>query len=342
MNKWYSNCGLESDVVVATRIRLARNISGYPFPGRMDSQAYHQVEKLAVSAVMNDNSVLAGNFHYLSMEDLPQTEAVSLVERHLVSPEFIADRDGRGLLLNDDESVSMMVNTGDHMHLQVLRAGMDLKRAYDQIDSIDTTLDKTLHFAFDPERGFLTHNPDNLGTGMRASLMLHLPAITDSGAMPRIASNLAKLGLSLRGIYGASSESESALYLLSNQVSLGITEEEAINNLTNIAMQLVQQERSQREEIVQKLEVQDRISRSLGILQTARVLSTEEFMRLISNVRFGLAAGMVERTTYEGISALIIELQPATLMQMSGKRMSQAQRDALRAEIVRKMFSKIN
>lgn len=332
MMKWYEKSGQEADVVISTRIRLARNLSQYPFPVKMSSEQREKVEQAVRDAVMRGNSAISQNFRFISLDDISQNEAVSLVERHLVSPEFISAPNGRGLLLTQDETISIMINEEDHLRIQVMHEGLDLEGAYELADRVDALLNESLHFAFDDELGYLTQCPTNLGTGMRASLMLHLPALQESGAMRRVASSFSKLGLVIRGLYGEGSEPVGAIYQLSNQVTLGLSEQAAIDNLKSIAGQLIAQERSAREELVKTVEAQDQIFRSIGILRSARVLSTEEFMRLISYVRMGIATKLVAGVSYDTINSLIVQVQPATMMLT--KKMTAAERDALRASIV--------
>ena len=233
-----------------------------------------------------------------------------------------------------DETVGIMINEEDHIRIQVMSQGLELAGVYDMADKIDTLLDHALGFAFDEKLGYLTQCPTNLGTGMRASLMLHLPALQHSKAIGRIAGNLAKLGLTLRGTYGEGTEPKGALYQLSNQVTLGLSEKAAIDNLQNIAMQLVTQERSARQALAQNVETLDMISRSRGILKSARLLSNEECIKLLSNVRLGITLGEIKDVTLDTVNELMTDLQPATLMKKEGRRLPPEQRDALRARIV--------
>lgn len=334
MKKWFEQAGEQADVVVSTRIRLIRNLREYPFPAKMNREDRRALIAKVMDVMKDGNLLLPEDFAFLDMEQLSKTEAVSLVERHIASPEFISESDGRGALLSGDESVSILLNSENHLQLQVLCRGLDLYGAYEKADRLDTVLDKALHFAFDEALGFLTQSLANLGTGMRASLLLHLPALAEGGGIGRMAANLAKLGLALRGIYGTGTQPKGAMYQLSNQVSLGLTEQEALTNLNSIAMQVISQERAARRSLAEKLEVQDVISRSLAILQSARVLRNDEFMDLISNVRFGIAAGLVSGLEFADIDRLMIQAQPATLTLSSGKKLSLSERHALRAQAV--------
>ena len=333
--KKYENLKDVSDVVISTRIRFARNLKDYPFPCRLNDEKKCRVASLVKEAVLGGHSAISDRFRYIQMSELTQEEAVSLVERHLVSPEFISDRQGRGLLLLDDESVSIMINEEDHVRIQVIKPDMDLDGAYDLADKIDTMLDEQLNFAFNDKLGYLTQCPTNIGTGMRASLMMHLPALKESNAMGRISASLSKLGLVIRGIYGEGTDPKGAIYQLSNQVTLGISEHEAINNLRDIASQLIAQERAAREALAKNMIIEDRIFRSFGVLQYAKLISNDECMQLLSNLRFGVETGLISNISFDTLNRLMIEVQPATLMKNVGKKLSPQERDQIRAELVR-------
>lgn len=334
MTNQYKDLKDVSDVVISTRIRFARNLKEYPFPCRLSEDKKRKVASIIKEAVLEGHSAISDRFKYIQMSELTQEEAVSLVERHLVSPEFISGRQGRGLLLLNDESVSIMINEEDHVRIQVISRGMKLNETYELADKIDTLLDERLDFAFDEKLGYLTQCPTNIGTGMRASLMLHLPALQESGAMGKIAASLSKLGIVIRGLYGENTDPSGAIYQLSNQVTLGITEQEAIKNLHDIAMQLVAQERNTREQLSENINMLDSIYRSYGILSYAKLISNSECMKLLSNVRFGVEMGCFE-FDFDTLDRLFIEIQPATLMKNIGKKLTPAERDHIRAELVR-------
>lgn len=335
--KWYEKSGAEGDVIISTRIRLARNLRTCPFPSRMNAEDRERVISAVQKAI--ETSPIANEFVLYRLKDLSQITRVSLVERHLVSPEFISHPEGRAVLLMKDESVSIMVNEEDHLRIQVMCEGFNFEGALQTADRLDTLLGESLNFAFDDKLGYLTQCPTNLGTGMRASLMLHLPALQETGTINRISANLSKLGLTIRGTYGEASQPVGALYQLSNQVTLGLSEQEAIDNLKSIALQLMKQERSARAELEKDLEVQDSICRSVGLLRNARLLSNDEFMKLISNVRLGINTGLIDHISLETVNALTVRVQPATIQLPEGKALSSAQRDALRAKLVREALT---
>ena len=336
MNKWYIEKGDQGDIVLSTRIRLARNLDSFPFPSKLDTSGKKKVNETIRDAVMSDNS---GTFGYIEMNTLTRSQAVSLAERHLISPEFTTNREGRALLLTQDESVSVMLCEEDHIRLQVMKSGLALNEAYDIANSIDNMIDAKLHYTFDERMGYLTQCPTNLGTAMRASVMLHLPALTALGRIPGISATVSKLGLVIRGAYGEGSSSKGSVYQLSNQITLGITEQAAIANLNAITMQIITQERAAQETLVKNPVQVDKIWRAMGILKSARLLSCDEFMELISLVRVGVARNSFD-VEMERVNELIVGMQPATVNASEGKDLEPSQRDEIRAKIVRETLLK--
>lgn len=336
--KWYETDGERSDVVISTRIRLARNLNGYPFPHLMNQAQKKEVNEKVRDALIGGNSTLRDSFRYIEAEKLSPVELASLASRHLISPEFANDPTGRALLLMDDESVCIMINEEDHVRIQVMGSGMQLEKAYDMADKIDTILDETLNFAFDEELGYLTACPTNLGTGMRASVMLHLPASEADGTLRRVAASLGKVGATIRGSYGEGSQSTGSMYQISNQVTLGISEKDTLSNLTDITNQVISLEKKSREQLLASESYQDTVWRSLGILKTARVISSSEFASLFSALRVGVAEGLVKGMSLGELSEAYESVQPARLMEQYGDNMNASQRDRKRAEILRGLF----
>lgn len=329
--KWYTNQGNDSQIVLSTRVRLARNIKEYPFPARLDSDERAKVCQKVRDVLLKDDT---DELQYIEMKDLTSYQAVSLAEKHLISPEFASDSTGRALLLSKDEDISVMLCEEDHIRLQVIYPGLCLKEAYEKAAQLDDKLDSALEIAFDDRIGYLTQCPTNLGTGMRASVMLHLPALRASSMVSRLASTVSKLGLTLRGAYGEGSEPVGDIYQLSNQVTLGISEEAAIKNLQSITAQIVKQEQQAREQLLKDNTVIDKIYRAYGLLKSAHMLSCNEFTSLISLVRLGACAGLID-VKLETLTRLLVQMQPATLNVESGKANNAQQRDLLRAQKVR-------
>lgn len=331
MSKWYLGVGEQSDIVVSTRVRLARNIADYPFPAKLNTKSRTELNHLIKEAVEKDNPF---NLRFIEMKTLARFEAASMAERHIISPEFASDADGRALMLSPEEDISIMLNEEDHIRVQVMKSGFALDEAYEIADRIDDSLNEKFDFAFDSRIGYLTQCPTNLGTGMRASVMLHLPALTMSGQIHRLINTVSKLGLTFRGAFGEGTSATGDMYQLSNQITLGISEEYAIKNLKAITLQLCAQERAAREELLQDADTEDRIFRAYGILKWARLLSTKELMENLSLVRFGSVAGKIN-VPIETVNELMISMQPATINVMAGKRLEERERDMIRAKTVR-------
>jgi protein arginine kinase len=321
--------------VINTSIHLARNIRNYPFPNRLTLP-----EKLKVNSVIKDaaDTMDGYSFNYAEMKTLSQAEVVSLAERHLVSPEFASSRDGRALLLTEDEAVSIMLNEEDHIRLQVMYAGFALDEAYRTAGSIDKALSHELDFAFDERLGYLTQDPTALGTGMKASVVLHLPALVSTSQITKIITMVSKLGLSLRGSYGEGAAAKGDMFRLSNTITLGISEKAAIENLKSIALQIAAQERTAREELFKAPVTEDRIYRAYGVLKYARMIDTSEFMDLMSLVRLGAVKGLINMECAH-IEALMIHMQPATISLSVDRPLDRVERDKLRAMLVRQSLS---
>ncbi len=324
-----------SEAVVSTRVRLARNLSDYPFPNRLTADKAQEIVEKVDGALKG----LDVKFHRIDLDTASDTMKVALLERHLISPDFVSGEKGRAVFLSDDNTVSVMVNEEDHIRLQVLRDGFELEEAYALADKLDNELSKELNFAFHKQLGYLTQCPTNLGTGMRASVMLHLPALDITGAVHRIGANLSKLGLTIRGLYGESTKPVGAFFQLSNQVTLGISEKAAIANLKNITSQLIAQEMKARENLLGKIEVEDKIARALGVLKTALVMDHGEAMNLLSLVRLGVASKKLNTLSTDSIDRLIVEIQPASIMTKYGEEMTPQERDIKRAELIRERFN---
>ncbi len=335
MNKWYIEKGDQGDIVLSTRIRLARNLDDFPFPSRLDIQGKNRVNEL-VKGVLFEND--KKDFSFIEMNNLSRLQAVSLAERHLISPEFASKKDGSALILSADESVSIMLCEEDHIRLQVMSAGLALEEAFDIADKLDSLLSSKLNYAFDERIGYLTQCPTNLGTAMRASVMLHLPALTRCGQISRLANTVSKLGLTIRGAYGEGTQPKGDIYQISNQITLGITEETAIANLKSIVLQLVAQERAAAAEIIKNPAEEDKIFRALGVLRNARLLSTDEFMELISVVRLGVSRNIID-LPIEKINELIVSMQPATVSAANPDATTPSHRDIIRASAVREALA---
>ena len=332
---WYES--INDSVALSTRIRFARNLDGVPFPSHLDKTKYKEINKMISDTIMSCE--LGGiKLRSINMDTLGETESYAMVERHVISPKFAADRDGSILLLSDDESISIMIGEEDHLRIQVLKSGEKLEEAFEICDKLDSKIGEKLKFAFDDNLGFLTECPTNLGTGMRASVMLHLPMLESSGKLNNIANTVSKVGLTFRGFYGEGSDSKASIYQLSNQITLGVSEKSAIENLKNIAGQIVKSEI----EAMGSLDMDglsDLANRSLGILKYARKMTTDEMMKHISHIMLGKRAGVIEFPKDISPMNIFITMQPAMIKRINGD-IAPNERDKLRAKSIREIFNK--
>ncbi len=334
-NRWYLGVGEQSDIVVSTRIRLARNLNEYPFPNKLNTKSRTALNNIIKDAVEMDNRF---GLRFVEMKSLARFEAASMAERHIISPEFASDHDGRALMISKDEDICIMLNEEDHIRIQIMKSGFALDEAYGVADEIDDLLGNKLEYAFDERIGYLTQCPTNLGTGMRASVMLHLPALTMNGQIHKLINTISKLGLTFRGAFGEGTKATGDMYQLSNQITLGISEEFAIKNLKAITLQLCANERAAREELLKSIDTEDAIFRAYGTLKWARLLSTQELMDNLSLVRLGSVAGKIS-VPIETLNELMISMQPASINVLAAQKLDEKERDTIRATKVRNRLS---
>ncbi len=325
-------------VVLMTRIRLARNLSGHAFPGwcregQRDEVLNRCREALAATAAMK-RSVNT------PVGDLTDLQKQILVERHLISRELSGSKQGAGLVINRDQTVSVMINEEDHLRIQVLRAGFQLKKAWTQIDGLDSELEERLDYAFDPAFGYLTACPTNLGTGMRASAMMHLPALVISSQMEKVVRAVNQLGMVVRGLFGEGSDASGSIFQISNQTTLGESEEAILKRLGSVLQSIVEHELNAREKLLEAdaAKLFDKIGRAYGILQNCHQLSSSEAMNLLSLLRLGIDLGLFPETTRAVTDRLFIESQPGHVQSSVRHDLDSAQRDSLRADKLRGEF----
>ncbi|MBR6559161.1 MAG: ATP--guanido phosphotransferase [Clostridia bacterium] len=327
--KWYEMQGKNKDVVISSRVRLARNIEGYPFPTRLD-------EKGAQEIISKVREAFGNEYTYTDLTALSPLEIKGYIERQEISTDMAKAKGPHGLLTSDKNGVSIMVCEEDHMRLQCVMSGLALREAYELVAEADDKADSALDIAFDEKLGYLTHCPTNLGTGMRASVMVFLPGMTMSRQIQSLSSQLQKLGLTVRGMYGEGSAADGCIYQISNQVTLGITEEETLDKLSNIIDQIVVSERQLRESIIKSDELCDRIARAEGVFRYAKMISSSEFMKLYADLRLGVSTDIIRGISYEKLDSLLVNVMPANLM-LDSEQLSadEKQRDKLRAEKIR-------
>ena len=330
---WYNTAGSEQDVVISSRIRLARNLAGYPFSSRLDQKSAREIIEKASAALTGGDK----KYKIIDFTALTPAEARSYVENHSVSPEFVESGLPRALVADEAEGVAVMLCEEDHIRLQVLRPGFTLREAYDKACELDDRLGEKLDLAWDEKLGYLTHCPTNLGTGMRASVMMFLPALTLNKQVGALAAMLNKLGLTIRGLYGEGSEADGFMYQVSNQVTLGITEENTLKKLSDVISQIITRERQLRASMMSDApdRITDTVMRSVGALRWAHLMSSEEFLRHFAYVRLGISLGIVKDISYEKLGGLLVAAMPATLTLRAGHELDSNERDLARAKYVR-------
>ncbi|MDA8207026.1 MAG: protein arginine kinase [Thermaerobacter sp.] len=335
-SQWMNGTGPESDIVLSSRVRLARNLRGIPFPHRMNEEQGRAMLDAVGKAI--DALDSRWNVHFRRLNDLSRLERQVLVEKHLVSPLLIQDPIRfEGVAVDDREDISIMVNEEDHLRIQVLLPGLQLEEAWQVANRLDDVLEQHLDFACDESRGYLTTWPTNLGTGLRASAMLHLPALVMTRQAPQVFTTLAQVGIVVRGLYGEGSEALGNIFQISNQVSLGLTEEELCRNLSAVAQQIVGRERGAREHLKSSagLALADRVGRAWGILTNARVMTSHEALNLLSDVKLGIDLGLIQEPLPYAFPQLTVMTRPAFLQMEVGRDLAPEERDQIRASTLR-------
>ncbi len=332
---WMTGGQGEHGAVLTSRIRLARNLRRQPFPGwakREQRAAALELMRPAVEAL----PAMKGAFSQ-ELGDLSSVQKQVLVERHLISREHAARGSGSAAVIERRQSLSLMLNEEDHLRMQAIRPGLQLTAAFSALSELDSELEKSLEFAFDPTLGYLTTCPTNLGTGLRASAMLHLPGLVLSDQIGQVLQSVNKIGLAVRGMYGEGTESLGNLYQISNQSTLGESEETIIRRLERVISQVANHEQNAREKLLDDDPdmVADKIGRAYGVLRHAHIIDSKEALNHLSLLRLGATLGFFPPATVILCDTLLMDIQPAHLQLHSGRKLSPDERDALRAEIVR-------
>ncbi len=336
MSSWYMSSKNENDVVISTRIRLARNLSGIPFPARMTVEQRRELNLKVKQATERFNTPLTSQLKYIEMSTVPEHEIKAMVERHIISPEFAANAQEKAILINSDETVCVMIGEEDHLRIQVIMGGLELEKAYNTACELERLLDVDLSFAFDERLGYITSCPTNLGTGLRASVMLHLPILESTKEVATLTDHIRKIGFTVRGIFGEGSKAKASMYQISNQITLGIDEKTALDNLKVIAMQIVEKERERRSTF-DKTRLEDIVWRAYATLKYQRILSSEEMLNLVSRIKLGQSMGILDIDANLPLR-ILTDGQPFMLMRRFGT-MSPDERDVKRADIIREMLN---
>lgn len=336
MLNWYLQSGTESDVVYSTRIRFARNIKGIPFVNRYTKEDAIKIIETVENIIPN----LGYGLRLIRLKDLDDITKLSLVEKHLISPEFAYNKGEIGAIaINDDENICLMINEEDHIRFQVISSGLELENSLNLAMEIDKKLEELISYAYNEKYGFLTSCPTNVGTGLRASVMVHLPALAKTGNIKKVLEVVNGFDMNIRGVYGEGSKVHGDMYQISNKQSLGISEEEIIKNLKIITDKIIEQERLARKILAKKqIELEDKVYRAYGVLSNSRKLTSEECNILLSDVKLGTDMGIIKELNDLKIKKLQTFTKPANLQKYVGQTLDTYARDVKRAEVVKEII----
>ncbi len=337
---WITDSGPEDDIAISSRIRFARNLAGEPFPIRADDDTLRRVRGEVLECIRSVSAAEAFRVCEFEVDTLSPLDRRFLLERHLISREFMNPRHGAALVTNREQGTFVMVNEEDHLRIQVLAPGFQLKALWSRIDRFDDLLSAHIPFAFDSEYGYLTACPTNLGTGMRASVMLHLPGLVLSGQIQAVLQGVAKLGLAARGFYGEGSQTLGNLYQISNQSSLGESESQIIDRICAVISQIIAHEKKARMLLLSNRRdfLLDHVGRAYGLLKHAYIITGEESLNALSALRLGVDMKMFKTVDIHTVNELFLLVQSAHLQKYSGRELEQEERDATRASLLRKYF----
>ncbi len=338
--EWLRGSGPQSEIVISTRIRLARNVGGFPFLARASRHQRQVLEARIRDTILG--AQVASQVLYIDLESAPQMDRELLVERHLISKPHAMSEGARGVAVADDETAAIMVNEEDHLRMQVLRSGFQLEEAWEQINEIDDKLESKLDFAFHSRFGYLTACPTNVGTGLRVSVMLHLPALKLTGEIEKVFRAAKEMRLAVRGLYGEGTEATGDFYQISNQTTLGKSEDETISEFRlHVVPKIVDYEQHARRQLLndRTVALDDKVCRALGLLRSARLLASDETLFLLSHVRMGVNLGRVKDIDVRTINELFLLTQPAHLQKIQGRKLEGDLRRAARADYVRQRLN---
>jgi len=338
LSPWMEAGGPEPDTVISSRVRLARNIEGMPFPHLMTEDQAEKVIRMVAAAFKSPAAARLGlgDAEVYRLDEMSDLDRYVLVEKHLISPNFA--QAGRGaVVIGAGESVSVMINEEDHLRIQCLFPGLQLEQALALANKVDDLLESQLEYAFSEKYGYLTACPTNVGTGLRASVMAHLPGLVINNQAGRVFSTVVKLGFIVRGLYGEGTEAVGNIFQVSNQVTLGQAEAETVANLGNVVRQVIEQEKQVRGAMLAEMreQIEDKVGRAYGILLYGHVLSSQEAMQLLSDVRLGVSLGLIKGIEPRVLNELLVAIRPGYLQRMAGRELDPSERDVKRAELVR-------
>lgn len=341
LSSWMNCEGPETDIVLSSRIRLARNFNDYTFPTLFSHDVAKEVIELVKKRIEKEVNSEIGKLEMLEMSQLQPLEKQVLVEKHLISPQLIDESRQGACLLSENEVISIMINEEDHLRIQCLMPGLQLKEALQLANVLDDWMEEEIDYAYDEERGYLTSCPTNVGTGLRASVMMHLPGLVLTQQLNQLIPAINQLGLVVRGMYGEGSQALGNIFQISNQITLGKSENDIVEDLTGVVQQIIAQERAARESLVKSshIQLEDRIFRSYGVLSNARIIETKEASTCISDVRLGIDLGFIENISKSILNELMILTQPGFLQKYAGGPLRPFERDVRRAALIRERLN---
>jgi protein arginine kinase len=340
--EWLSGTGPEADIVISSRVRLARNLADYPFMNRATPQDRENIKKILRDRVLE--VVPQTNVLCVEVDKLEKIDCQFLVERHLISRELAEIQGARAAVIDTAEKFSLMINEEDHLRMQAMQSGLNLQSVWEQINRIDDAMDAKVTYAFHDKYGYLTACPTNVGTGLRVSVMLHLPALVITRQIDKVFRSLQKISLAVRGLYGEGSQAMGDFYQISNQITLGRSETDLVKQVGDIVPVIIDYERQAREFLIKESHenLHDRVSRAYGILRTAQTISSEETMHLLSSVRMGVNLGLIRDLAIPTVNELFLRTQPAHLQKLTGGELDTSDRNIERARFLRKLLNKEN
>lgn len=337
MSNWYLQNGKDSDIVISSRIRMARNIAEFPFEIKCSQNSLEEI----VKKIEEITPSIGYGIKLLKLRNMDDVTKMSLVEKRVISPNFALKKNEEGaILINDDENICIMINEEDHLRIQVFASGLELENLLNLAVEVDEKIGKLLNYSYSEKYGFLTACPTNVGTGMRASVMVHLPALTRTGNIRKILEIVNNFGMNVRGIYGEGSEASGDMYQISNKQCLGLSEKEIIKNLKLITDKIIEQERLARKYLCKNgIELEDKIYRAYGVLSNCRKISSKEVRNILSEVKLGVDLGIIKELDDFKVKKLELYTKPANLQKYLGKLYEDYERDIKRAEVIKQIVN---
>jgi protein arginine kinase len=332
---WLKGSGPKDNIALSTRVRIARNLKGRVYVDRASVKEREETLKHAMAGI--EKSGALGEALFIRLKDMDELDRLFLVERHLMSREHLEEPDHKGLVVGERELCSIMVNEEDHIRMQVLLSGFDIMKAWKMVDEAENKIGKHLAFDYSPRFGYLTSCPTNTGTGLRASCMLHLSGLVMIGQIENVFNGISKLGMTIRGFYGEGTEAIGDFFQISNQVALGHSEMDILDNLERIISKIIEREADTRKGMLagKKEEIADRVERSIGTLRSARIITSSETVKLLSAIRLGVDMGMVNDIRLAEINEILLLSQPAHMQKTVGEKIQPYERDIKRADFIR-------